>query len=348
MENTPTDIEIKLLTNEVSLWDQYIQGSSEASLYHLTGWKRVIAQTFGHPTYYLYALQHNRIVGILPLVLLKSLLFGRFFISVPFFNYGGIVTTNDTIRKRLLESAIRMAQQQRAKHIELRHLEHYDLGLPTKTSKVLMVLDLPSTSDELWKRFKSKLRSQIRRAEKEGFTVKFGQLDEVESFYEVFVSNMRDLGTPVYSKRLFENTLREFPDRASICTVYDGKKPIAAGFIVGFKNLLQIPWASSLRSYNRFSPNMLLYWNILKFACEQGYTQFDFGRSTPHEGTYKFKQQWGAQPLQCYWQYWLARGDEVPELNPHNPKYRLAIRTWQHLPVSVTKWLGPKIVKFIP
>jgi len=211
-----------------------------------------------------------------------------------------------------------------------------------------MVLDLPSTSEELWKGFKSKLRSQIRRPKKEGFTVKFGQLDEIESFYEVFACNMRDLGTPVYTKQLFENTLREFPDNARICTVYDGKQPIASGFIIGFKNQLQIPWASSLRTHNRFGPNMMLYWNILKFACEQGYTQFDFGRSTQDEGTYKFKQQWGAQPVQCYWQYWLSSGDEMPEINPDNPTYQFAIRSWQRLPVPVTKWLGPKIVKFIP
>lgn len=348
MNNAMTDIEIKLLTHEELLWDQYVQESSEASLYHFTGWRRIIEQTFGHHTYYVYALQQNRIVGILPLVFLKSWLFGRFFISVPFFNYGGIVAENHEIRKRLLEKAIQIAQQERAEHIELRHLEHYDLDLPTKTSKVLMILDLPPTPDELWKMFKSKLRSQIRRPEKEGFTVKFGQLDEVESFYEVFVYNMRDLGTPVYTKRLFENTLREFPDSARICTVYDGKSPIASGFIIGFKHLLQIPWASSLRMYNRFSPNMMLYWNILKFACEQGYTQFDFGRSSPNEGTYKFKRQWGAQPVQCYWQYWLSTGDELPEINPHNPKYQLAIRTWQRLPIPVTKWLGPKIVKYIP
>jgi serine/alanine adding enzyme len=348
MDKTAIDIEVKLLTNEEVRWDQYVQNSSEASLYHLTGWKRVIEQTFGHPTYYVYAWQRDRIVGILPLVFLKSLFFGKFFVSLPFFNYGGIVADTDEIRQCLLEKAIHIAKQAGVDHIELRHTANYELNLPTKTSKVLMLLDLPATAEELWNSFKSKLRSQIRRPEKEGFTVKFGQLDEVESFYEVFVHNMRDLGTPVYTKRLFENILHEFPDNTRICTVYDNGKPIASGFIIGFKHVLQIPWASSLRTYNRFGPNMLLYWNILKFACEQGYTQFDFGRSTPNEGTYKFKQQWGTRPVQCYWQYWLSAGDKLPELNPHNPRYQFAIRIWQRLPLSLTKWLGPKIVKFIP
>ena len=347
MDNMTTVIEINLLTDEDALWNQYVHASSEASLYHLTGWRRVLEQTFGYPTYYVYASQHNRIAGILPLAFLKGI-FGKFLISLPFFNYGGIVADHDEIRKRLLEQAIRIAQQAGAQHIELRHLANYDLGLPTKTSKVLMVLDLPATSEELWKQFKSKLRSQIKRPEKEGFTVNFGQLDELESFYKLFVDKMREHGTPVSPKQLFEHTLREFSDSARICTVYAGAQPIAAAFMIGFKHLLQTPWAASLRTYDRFGSNMLLYWNILKFACEQGYTQFDFGRSSPDEGTYKFKEQWGSRPVQCYWHYWLATGVELPEINPDNPKFRLAIRTWRRLPIAVTKWLGPKIVRFIP
>jgi serine/alanine adding enzyme len=348
METTAA-IEIKLLTDEEALWDQYVQGSSDASLYHLSGWKRVVEQTFRHHTYYLYAWQDNRIVGILPLIFLKSLIFGKFFVSLPYFNYGGIVADTDEICKRLLEQAVHLAQQVGAKHIELRHLVNYELNLLVKTSKVLMVLDLPATSEELWDSFKSKLRSQIKRPEKEGFTVKFGHLEAVESFYEVFAHSQRDLGTPVYTKRLFANILCAFPEQAKIFTVYAQTKPIASGFLLGFKQTLQIPWAGSLRSYNRFGVNMLLYWSILKFACEQGYTHFDFGRSTIDEGTYKFKEQWGAQPVPCYWHYWLpTNNSELPELNPHNPKYQLAIRTWKRLPVPLTKWLGPHIVKFLP
>ncbi len=348
MNTTPTEIQIKLLTNEEDRWDHYIHDSPQASLYHLVGWKRVIETTFGHSTYYLYALQNDRIAGILPLVYLKSFFFGKFFVSVPFFNYGGLIAESNDIRKKLLDEAVNIAKREGATHIELRHTENFDLGIPVKISKVLMIVDLPKTSEELWKSFKSKLRSQIKRPEKEGFTVKFGHLDEVDAFYEVFACNMRDLGTPVYSRRLFENILNEFPETARICTVYTGEKPIASGFIIGYKKLLQIPWASTIREYNRLSPNMMLYWHILKFGCEQGYEQFDFGRSTPDEGTYKFKKQWGAQPVQCYWHYWLAAGDELPELNPHNPKYQMAIKTWQKLPIPITKILGPKIVKFLP
>lgn len=343
-----SDATIQLLTNQAAEWDNYVRASPEATLYHCSGWKRIIEKSFGHQTYYLYASQHERIVGVLPLIFMKSLIFGRFLVSLPFLNYGGIAADSEAIRTQLLHEVVRIGQQERAEHIEFRHLADYDLGLPAKTSKVLMILDLPPTSDELWNRFKSKVRSQIRRPQKEGFTVASGQLDHLDHFYTIFAWKMRAHGTPVMPKGFFAHILTEFPNQSSIYTVYAQETPVATGFVMGFKQRLQIPWAASLREYDRFGSNMLLYWHILKDACEHGYTQFDFGRSTPNEGTYKFKKQWGAQPQQCYWHYWLASGDALPELNPDNPKFERVIRLWRKLPLPVTTWLGPHIVKYIP
>lgn len=350
MNNTTTGSYIKLLQTgqEEFLWDTYVQKSSPFAAYHLTAWKRVIENTFGHATFYLYASDNEQVVGVFPLVFLKSRLFGKFFVSLPYVNYGGILADNDTIRQGLLEEAVRLARREKAAHLEMRHLQQYPSDLPEKTSKVLMILDLPDNSEALWKGFKSKLRSQIRRPEKEGFTVRVGAMEEVDTFYQVFTYKMRELGTPVYTKQLFINILQEFPEAARICTVYDGQKPIASGFLYGFQRLLQIPWAATLRVYDRFSVNMMLYWHILKFACDQGYSQFDFGRSTKDEGTYRFKKQWGSEPVQCYWHYWLAGGGDLPEINPDNPKYQFAINMWQRLPLTVANFLGPRIVKYIP
>jgi len=222
-------------------------------------------------------------------------------------------------------------------------------GQPVKTSKVSMRLELPGKPEELWKTFSSKLRSQAQRPMREGMYARLGREGSLDDFYAVFARNMRDLGTPVYSKEFFRNILRELPDSTWICTVFTKRRePVAAGFLIGFKDLLEIPWASSLRNHNRYSPNMLLYWSVLQFACEKGYRVFDFGRSTPGEGTYKFKEQWGAKPMQLYWHYWMRNGGPLPELNPRNKKYRLAIEVWKRMPVSLTKLLGPAIVKNLP
>jgi FemAB-related protein (PEP-CTERM system-associated) len=179
-------------------------------------------------------------------------------------------------------------------------------------------------------------------------TAHIGREEMLDGFYDVFATNMRDLGTPVYPKAFFRNTLRQFPDRTWISTVQKDGMIVAAGFLAGFKDRLEIPWASALRAYNRFSPNMLLYWASLEFACEQGYRVFDFGRSTPGESTYRFKEQWGATPHQLYWYYSLPPGTAMPQVNPDNPKYRLAIGAWQRLPVWLTRAIGPRIVKYLP
>jgi len=324
--------------------------SDSSYLYHLIGWKEVIERTFGHKTYYLLAENGKKeINGILPLVHLKSTIFGSFMISVPYFNYGGVCVESNEVRSQLLQEAIRIASREGADHVELRHTRHMEDGLQEKTSKVSMRIGLPDKPDDLWKSFSSKLRSQIKRPMKEGMYSKISGVDELDNFYSVFAVRMRGLGTPVYPKSFFKNILMTFPDLTRIQTIYtkDGI-PVASGFLAGFKKLLEIPWAASLPSHNRFSPNMLLYWESLKFACEKGYDSFDMGRSTPGEGTYKFKKQWGAKPVQLYWHYWLKNGGTMPELNPNNPKYKMAIKIWQRLPLFITKIIGPAIVKNLP
>lgn len=322
--------------------------SGISNCYHLSGWREVIKKSFGHDAYYLYAEDGDDIKGILPLIHMKSTFFGNFMVSMPYFNYGGICAEDTNIAQQLLDKAIEIARNVKAEHIELRHANHI-ADMPEKQAKVSMRLQLPDDPDKLWKSFSSKLRSQIRKPEKEGMYARLGKEEEMDSFYKVFSVNMRDLGTPVYPKYFFRNTLHEFPDSAWICSVYtkDGR-PAASGFLMGFKDRLEIPWASSLRSYNHLSPNMLLYWTALQFACEKGYAVFDFGRSTPGEGTYKFKEQWGAKPVQLYWHYWLRNGGPVPEINTKNPKYRLAIAAWKNIPVFTANIIGPQIVRNIP
>lgn len=330
-------------------WEEYVADSPETSLYHRVGWKEVVENSFGHKTYYWLAEDpQGAIRGILPLVHLKSLLFGSFMVSLPYFNYGGICADDDSTRAELLKAAVGRAERENAAHIELRHQSEMKTDLPLKAAKVSMRLPLPSDADALFQRFDAKLRSQIRRPMKEGMTAEIGKTGVLEDFYRIFSTNMRDLGTPVYSKGFFKNILETFPEESWICTVYKERIPVASGFLVGFKETLEIPWASSLREYNQYSPNMLLYWSVLKFACESGFKFFDFGRSTPDEGTYRFKAQWGAQPAPLYWYYWVRGGGAPPNLNPKNPKYHTAIALWKRLPVGLTRVLGPSIVRNLP
>ena len=327
----------------------YLNTSDQSSLYHDYLWGEVIWKSFHQKTYYLICEdQDGSIQGVLPLVHLKSLLFGNILVSMPFFNYGGVITKEETARDLLIQEAIRIAKEKKSNYLELRQEVPLNQGFPMKTNKVSMRLGLPKTPEELWKTFPSKLRSQIRVPQKAGMSVRIGQMDELDSFYSVFSINMRDLGTPVYPIRFFRNVLEHFPGNTRICTIYQENIPVASGFLAGWKDKLEIPWASSLRQFNRMSPNMLLYWSSMAFACEQGYAIFDFGRSTVGESTFRFKEQWGALPVPLYWHFWMPRNKPVPDLTTKNPKYRIAISLWKRLPLPVTRFLGPRIVKNIP
>jgi FemAB-related protein (PEP-CTERM system-associated) len=329
-------------------WEAFVAESAEANCYHQIGWKEVIEKTFGVETFYLLSEEHDgRINGVLPLALLSSVAFGRFLVSLPYFNYGGMCAADADIRTALFDGAVDVARSARARHLELRHTAPV-LKVPEKTSKVAMTLELPATSDELWKALSSDIRRKVRRPQKEGITARIEKAEALEAFYSVFTVNMRDLGTPVYPKSLFANIMQQFPDSTWICSVYQGDVALASGFLVGYRDRLEIPWVSSLRASNHLYTNMLLYWTALNFACERHFGIFDFGRSTVGGGTYKFKSQWGAQPRQLHWHYWLKNGGALPELNPQNPKYAMAVRLWQKLPLTVTNWLGPSIVSKLP
>jgi FemAB-related protein (PEP-CTERM system-associated) len=220
--------------------------------------------------------------------------------------------------------------------------------LPVQTHKVAMVLSLQPTAEAQWDALDRKLRNQVRKAEKSGLTTRVGGAELLPAFYDVLARNMRDLGSPVHSKNFFKAILETFPDRSRLFCVSLGSTPIAASFVLWHDDRLEVPWASALRSYNPLCPNVLLYWEMLKFGIERRFARFDFGRSTPLEGTYQFKKQWGAEPQQLYWEYWLAPGRSLPDRSPKNPKFGKAIAVWRRLPVMVTRAIGPSIVRNIP
>lgn len=330
-------------------WDAYVEAHPRASVYHLSAFREFAERATGHRTCYLVARRGGAITGVLPMVELRSRLFGHFFVSMPWFNHCGLLADDIATTRGLAEAAAERVRRAGATHAEIRHLGPADgLDWPVKTHKDEMMLDLPSTPEALMAGFKSKLRSQIRRPEKDGVTARVGRGELLDDFYEVFARNMRDLGTPVYGRSFFADLLARFPDRTWIVACDLGGLPIGAGLLLGWRETLEIPWASTVREHNHLSPNMLLYWTALRHAVQSGFRRFDFGRSTPGEGTWKFKQQWGARPVPLHWYYYLREGGSLPELNPDNPKYQWAIRVWQRLPLPVTRLVGPHLVKNLP
>jgi serine/alanine adding enzyme len=366
------ELKVKTLSSSnTESWDRYVNASGCATAYHLSGWSRIIEKTYGHKTYPLAAVKEGtkikpngevpfEIIGILPLVRMRNIFFSTSLISMPFCDFGGAIADHSEIRQMLIGEAISLGHKIGAKQIELRNSDNQvsikslnvrkydkDFFCREESRRYRLLLNLPESSTKLMNGFKSKLRSQIRRPSKSGCKARYGKADLIDDFYTVFASNMRDLGSPVHSKRLFENIFKEFSDKTTIFIITRDNLPLAVSITIGFRETMYNPWASSLRQYSRHSPNMLLYWKMLEFACDNGYKIFDFGRSYLNEGTYRFKRQWGAEPLPLPWQYISFAEGGSANITSESRVFQTAGELWKKFPVSLTRILGPYLRRFI-
>lgn len=347
-------LRVERYTGSPERWNEFVRSQNGWTHFHLHGWRNVMQHAMRHDTPYLVAIDDaahdDQIVGVLPLVRVKSALFGHFLVSVPFLNYGGPLGSPSAITA-LAAHAAKMATDEGATVLELR--SRHDIGAIPDFSvshrKITVLLDSSGGSDALWKRLSSKLRSQIRRPQKEGVTVRIGA-DQLRPFYDVFAHHMRDLGTPVMPRRFFEEIAHEFGDDALFAVAYHNGKPIAcgAGFTwgAGDASEFEITWASSLRAYNRMSPNMLVYWELMKHVADRGVATFNFGRCTPGGNTHKFKTQWGTVDQPLWWYERRAAGAATPS-EGHGAAAR-GPEIWKRLPLPVANVLGPRIIRFIP
>ena len=328
-------------------WDALVAGTEGGTFCHLSGWRNIMREVLGHRCEYLTAVDAGgSLLGILPLVEVRSRLLGHFWVSMPFLNDGGPLGS-DEAQAALGERAISLASRSGASLLEMRTRQPPPGGMRASHRKVAVHLPLPATTDELWKQtFRAKLRSQIRRPAKEGMETRIGP-DRVGPFYEVFARNMRDLGTPVLPRAFFEAIARTFPEHAVFATVEHQGRAVAAGCGFAFGNEFEITWASSLREYNRSAPNMLLYASLMEHAIGREVGVFNFGRCTPGGPTHRFKLQWGGFDVPLPWVQWSPKGvDATP--NPDQPVFRIATAAWQRLPLVVANRLGPVLARRLP
>jgi len=346
--------EIKLIQSEdFTAWDEYVKKHVSGSAYHRIAWMKAVSNGYKHKCFYWIAKQADgTVVGVLPSALIAPPLSKSSLCALPFCDVGGVLADNDDVYASLLEQALQFCKTQGIPVFDNRSSIKSETLLDAENlsaTKVRMLMPLPENSNELFSGFKSKLRSQIRKAEKNGLTAKTGRsLGYVNEFYQVFTRNMRDLGSPVHSKKWFEQVISYYGEDAIIATIYSGDLVVGAGIVLFNGNSACIPWASTNSDFNRLAPNMLLYWTLLKYVNDRGCNEFDFGRSTIGEGTFKFKRQWGARPEMLNWQKYNNSGQVIEENTVEVSSLRsLVEKTWRKLPVNISEYIGPKIRKYI-
>ena len=335
-------------SGQESPWDRFVLQHPRASFFHLSGWKRVIEKTFGHKARYFYCERDGKITGIAPIFECSNWLIGRGFISIPLAGYGGIVADDPESEQALLDHAKRLAQSASAGYLELRHRER-ELLEGFHANELYVTFNAPLFPDAAsnLKRLPKDTRYMIRKAEKGGLRVQRG-VEQMTLFYDLFAQSMHRLGTPVFPPALFRNIVEEFPDHTQLMLVYDGTRAVTGVLSFLFRDTILPYYAGATPDATRLAANNFMYWELIKWAGEQGFQTFDFGRSKKGTGAFAFKSQWNMNAEQLAYQVFLVKRKTVPNFSPVNPKFELAIRIWRSLPFSVTKWLGPSAVRLFP
>lgn len=329
--------------NSIARWDAFVAACPEATFFHRAGWKRVIERAFGHRTYFLYAESDGVISGILPLAQIKSALFGHSLVSLPFCVYGGIAATSEAARQALDQRAQSLAAQLGVGHLEYRSLHPMHSDWHCKDLYVTFRKAISADAEENMNAIPRKQRAMVRKGIKAGLV---GEIDSgVERFFSAYATSVRNLGTPVFSKRYFELLRQTFGEDCEILSIVKDDQVVASVMSFYFRDEVLPYYGGGTAAARAVAGNDFMYWDLMRRAAERGCRVFDFGRSKRGTGAFDFKKNWGFEPQPLSYEMQLHRARELPDLNPLNPKYQRFIKVWQRLPLPVANRLGPLIVK---
>jgi len=339
---------LELQDQDKEEWDKYVYDSAQATMYHLAGWKDVMEDTFGLRSHYLFAKERDQILGVLPLLHIKSRLSGHFFTSMP----GAVCAQDNETARALVERAKELVKASRADYLIMRD-SYRKWNLPdlvTNEDHCTQAVELSDDPAQIWKRIDKGVRYQIRQAIKAKLEVVIGP-EYLDDFYPAYSQAMRDLGTPTLGLAFFRNVMRQFPAHFTTIMVRHDRKAVAGWFAAFFKDTVYITWAGMLRQFYKLHSSHILYWETLKYGCENGFQWVDLGRSEWDSGTYTFKKHWLSEPRPLYQQCYLSGISQPPVVGgarEDDAKYRLFVRVWRRLPLSMTEFLGPWLRKRMP
>jgi FemAB-related protein (PEP-CTERM system-associated) len=329
-------------------WDRYVFDHPSGSFFHQIGWKRVMENTYGYQPFYFYAEREGRITGIAPSFLASNWITGKCLMSLPFAVYGGVCASDPESEKALVARLEQLAVELRVEYLELRNRNGQLLpGYHPNPRYATFTMPLVSDIDALYKSLPKDIRYMIRKGEKAGLEVRRG-FDQLDAFYKLMTVNLRRLGTPAFPKSLFEHLIREYPGQVDLAVVYSGGKPVSGGMSFLFREWMQPYYIGSLEEAKIVAANNFLWWELIQHAARTGHTIFDFGRSKKESGNFDFKKKWGPHIESLDYQVRLVHRTEPPNFSPANPKFQLATNMWKKMPLSLTRVIGPRVVRWFP
>lgn len=332
----------RLADEQAAHWDEFVLEHPDATFFHLVGWRTVLERALGHATHYLYAEQDGVITGVLPLVHVKSFLFGSSLSSLAFCSYGGALASDEESVTALEKAAVALGHELGVGAVEFRYRRQSKVERPTKHLYETFSKPLHADMDANMQAIRSKQRNIIRKGMKNGLE---SRDDTVENFYDAYSESVRNLGTPVFPKKLFATIRDVFPRHVQILSVYNGGAIVSSAMNFYFRNEVCPYYWGGVYAARQLNGNDFLAWEIMRHAAGRGCTLFDFGRSKKDTGSYQWKVNLGFEPTPLFYEYELVRDSEMPDINPLNPKYRLFVEAWKHLPLPVSRFVGPWLAR---
>lgn len=324
-------------------WEAFVAACPEATFFHRAGWQTVIERAFGHRAHFIYAESDGAISGVLPLVEIKSVLFGHSLVSLPFCVYGGIAATRDDARQALDARAQSLAAELGVGHLEYRNLSRRHSDWHCKDLYVTFRKAITADDDTNMNAIPRKQRAMVRKGIKAGLV---GEIDQdIERFYIAYATSVRNLGTPVFSRRYFELLRKTFGEDCEVLSILKDNQVVASVMSFYFRDEVLPYYGGGTLAARAVAGNDFMYWDLMRRAAARGCRVFDFGRSKRETGAFDFKKNWGFEPQPLYYETQLHRAAAVPDHNPLNPKYQRFIKVWQRLPLPVANRLGPLIVR---
>ena len=333
----------ELRPGEEASWDAFVDAAPEATFCHRAGWKTVVERAFGHRCHYLLAEAGGRILGVLPLGHIKSLLFGNALISAPFCVYGGPAAIDERARDALINAACDLARELGVDYLELRNQRPLREDWPRKDLYVTFRKEIDPDPEKNLLAIPRKQRAMVRKGIKAGLRSEID--DDVERLFLAYSESVRNLGTPVFPKRYFRILKEVFGDDCNVLTVTHQGRLIASVMSFYFRDQVLPYYGGGTAEARALKGNDFMYWELMRHSCERGIRIFDYGRSKKDTGAYSFKKNWGFEPEPLYYEYFLVRAKQMPDVSPKNPKYRLFIELWSRLPLPVSRVLGPLIAR---
>jgi FemAB-related protein (PEP-CTERM system-associated) len=321
-------------------WDAFVFEHPLASFFHRSAWRHVASDVFAHPTHYLSEQRNGNITAILPLVEIRSRLFGHALISTAFCVGGGPLATNTGSFEAILDRAETLGRKLGVDYIELRDLPSAPAGWTARDDLYAGFERpiAPAEEDNL-KQIPRKQRAVVRKALAQGLTVSIET--STQDFYGLYARTMRDHGTPGLPRRFFEQVLSVFGSDCEILTVRSEGRPISSVLSYFFRDRVMPYYTGSRPEARSCGANDLMYWALMRRAVGRGCEAFDFGRSRVGTGPYNFKRNWGFEPRPITHQYRLLNSEALPNLNPTNRRYAALIGAWRRLPLGLANGLSP-------